>query len=127
MTPELGEAKRIVVVDDEPDFLGIVKEWLSPDYDVVALSDPAALPEELEEGLCDLLILDVRLPGRDGIELCRELRCDSRFSSLPVMFLTGSRVDEDFIRSLDAGGACYMTKPVTRHHLVARIRELTRH
>lgn len=123
----LKQAKRlqkIVIVDDEPDFLTITKDWLDKKYDVVALTDGTQLLSQLAALEPDLLILDVRLPGPDGFKLCRQIRADRRFQSLPVLFLTASHSDLDFFRNLEVGGTSYLTKPVTRKELMAKIQEL---
>lgn len=123
----LKQAKRlqkIVIVDDEPDFLTITKDWLDKKYDVVALTDGTQLLSQLAALEPDLLILDVRLPGPDGFKLCRQIRADRRYQSLPVLFLTASHSDLDFFRNLEVGGTSYLTKPVTRKELMAKIQEL---
>lgn len=124
MLKEAKDTLKIVIVDDEPDFLTIVRDWLSPKYDLVTLTGGEGLLEELQGLEPDLLILDVRLPGRDGFALCRQIRGDRRFESLPILFLTASHSDADFLRNLEAGGTSYLTKPVGRRELLARIREL---
>jgi len=125
MARQLVETKRIVIVDDEPDFLRLMREYLVPAYDLVSLMNGEGILEELESLDPDLLILDVRLPGPDGFALCRSIRKIPRFALLPILFLTSSSVDADFIRGLDSGGSSYMTKPVSRRRLLARIAELT--
>ncbi len=103
--------KRIVMVDDEPDFFSIVRDWLEPRYELVPLTDGSNLLEELEGLDPDLLILDIRLPGPDGFKLCRQVRSQARFASLPILFLTASHNEGDFLRNLEAGGSSYLTKP----------------
>src|SRR5438309_11704057 len=102
---------RILMVDDDNDFQVIVRKWLSPRYDHLGLTSGADLTEYLEAAEPDLVILDVRMPGPDGFQLCRRIRSDSRFCDLPVLFLTGCKEDEDFIKNLNAGGTAYLTKP----------------
>jgi DNA-binding response OmpR family regulator len=72
----------------------------------------------------DLIIMDVKLPGMNGYSLCRRIHEQKRFAGVPVLFLTGVDSDEGFLSGLDAGGASYMTKPVDRADLLARVREL---
>src|SRR5208283_3655994 len=83
------EKPRILMVDDDNDFQGIVQKWLSPRYDHMGLANGADLTEYLEADEPDLVILDVRMPGPDGFELCKQIRSDSRFADLPILFLTG--------------------------------------
>lgn len=124
MLKQAKRLQRIVIVDDEPDFLTITRDWLDKKYDVVALADGTQLLSRLAALEPDLLILDVRLPGPDGFKLCRQIRADRRFQSLPVLFLTASHSDLDFFRNLEVGGTSYLTKPVTRKELLQKIQEL---
>lgn len=112
------------MVDDDRDFQTIVRGWLAPRYDVSSLSSGEGLLDELSEAKPDLLILDVRMPGPSGFDLCAKIRADTRFAEIPILFLTGCREDEDFIKNLDAGGTAFLTKPVERRKLLAMVREL---
>ena len=112
---------RVLIVDDEADFGALVARWLSPRYRAVALTDGRGLARELEEEPASLLVLDVRLPGEDGFELCRRVRTDERFADVPVLFLTGSREEDLYLRNLKAGGTGYLAKPVGRTQLLAAV------
>jgi CheY-like chemotaxis protein len=118
------ERLRIVMVDDDQDFQLILRSWLSPEYDLVSLSSGEGLLDELAELEPDLVMLDVLMPGPNGYKLCRRIRSDRRFSDLPILFLTGCASDDDFVQHLDAGGTAYLTKPITRRQLLAKVREL---
>jgi CheY-like chemotaxis protein len=111
------------MVDDDGEFQSIVRKWLSPRYEHWGLTDGADLLEYLESAEPDLVILDVRMPGLDGFQLCKLMRADQRFAHLPILFLTGCKEDEDFIKNLDSGGTAYLTKPVDRKDLLATINE----
>lgn len=124
MLKQAKQTQRIVMVDDEPDFLTIAQTWLEPKYELVSFTDGQDLLSHLNALEPDLLILDVRLPGLDGFKLCRRIRGDRRFQSLPILFLTASHSDLDFFRNLEVGGTSYLTKPVSRKELLARIKEL---
>ena len=124
MLKQAKQTLRIVMVDDEPDFLTIARTWLEPKFEWVSFTDGADLLSHLAAHEPDLLILDVRLPGLDGFKLCRRIRGDQRFKSLPILFLTASHSDLDFFRNLEVGGTSYLTKPVSRRELVARVKEL---
>lgn len=115
---------RIVMVEDEPDLQAVVHVWLAPRYEHVPLGDGANLLERLAESEPSLVILDVKLPGADGFELCRCLRADPRFTQVPVLFLTASREGEDYLKNFAAGGTSYLVKPVSRKQLLSAIREL---
>lgn len=121
---EISEKPVVVMVDDERDFLDVVRRWAEPDYDFIGLTSGAGLSEELEGLDPSLLVLDVNLPGLDGFELCRRVRAERRFDGLPILFLTGSRDDEDFLRNMEAGGTAFLSKPVARKPLLSLFREL---
>lgn len=87
-----------------------------------AATGPAGLQQALR-GEFDLVILDVRLPGMDGFEVCRELR---RTSHVPVLFLTARGADVDKVVGLELGGDDYMVKPFSLIELRARVRALLR-
>ena len=118
------QTQRIVIVDDEPDFLTIVQTWLEPRYELIAFTDGDGLLTQLDLLEPDLLILDVRLPGIDGFKLCQRIRADRRFQALPILFLTASHSDLDFFKNLEVGGTCYLTKPVSRRELLGRVKHL---
>lgn len=121
---ESGEKPVIVMVDDEKEFLSLVGRWAAPEYEFVGLTGGGGLLEEIESLEPSLVVLDVRMPGEDGFELCRRIREDRRFDDIPVLFLTGSREDEDFLKNMEAGGTAYLSKPVGRRQLLAMFREL---
>ncbi|MBI4375560.1 MAG: response regulator [Elusimicrobia bacterium] len=112
------------MVDDEPDFLAIARNWLSRRYEVTTLMDGSDLPEQIDALEPDLLVLDIRLPGADGLELCRQIRSNRRFDRLPILFLTASHSDIDFFRNIEVGGTAFLTKPITRRTLLSKIQEL---
>lgn len=122
--PELEPKPVVLMVDDEPDFLDIVRRWASEEYEFVGLTDGGELEEEIEGLEPSLIVLDVNMPGVGGFELCRRIRADRRYDEIPVLFLTGSREDEDFLKNLQVGGTAYLSKPVGRKRLLAMFREL---
>lgn len=119
-----SERPQVVVVDDDPDFLEILRQWLSSRYDTVSLKDGAELLEELPGLEPDLVILDVNLPGPDGFRLCRRIRSEARMAGIPILFLTASRSNQDFLKNLEVGGSAYLTKPVERQRLLTEVYEL---
>lgn len=118
------ERKTVVMVDDDRDFQTIVRGWLAAECDVVSLFSGEGILEELAQIGPDLVILDICMPGPDGIKLCAAIRADRKFSELPILFLTGCRDDEHFIDNLNVGGTAYLTKPVEKKKLLATVREL---
>jgi len=120
-----SERRKVMIVEDDKDFQTILRDWLDPQYDVVVLSDGSDLLDEIDANEPDMLILDVRLPGPDGLTLCREIRARSTLGSIPILFLTSCKDDETFIRNLEVGGTAFLTKPAGKKNLLARVKEMT--
>ena len=114
----------VMLADDDADFQKIVKDWLSQDFEVTTYSDGEELSDALAFATPDIVILDVRMPGPDGFTLCRKIRADQRLATVPVLFLTASDDDMDFVRNMEVGGTAYLTKPVKRKELVSKVDEL---
>jgi DNA-binding response OmpR family regulator len=111
-------------VDDDKEFQGLVREWLMPHYDLATYNNGEEFLEALGGMEPDAVILDVRMPGPDGFRLCRKLRADKRFTSVPILFLTSCGEDVDYIKHLDVGGTAYLNKPVEKPALLKTLREL---
>jgi len=112
----------VLAVDDDPMVLEVLRALLeSQGMRVVALDDPAGFWEAVQQTAPDLVVLDVDMPGVDGVELCRVLRNDRRWAQLPVLFLT-ARTDRATVQRVFAGGADdFVAKPVIGPELVTRI------
>lgn len=117
----------ILVVDDDPEVLGTTWRALTRDGHEVTLADSAEKAlENLEERHPDLLILDIIMPGMDGLELCKHLRTQSVYQTLPILFLSAKGSTDDIVRGLDVGGDDYLPKPFDLPELSARVRALLR-
>ena len=114
---------QVVIVDDEVNFLKLVDHWLKSRYEVTCLTGGEDVVDSIAALAPDLLILDIHLPEGSGFEICRRLRKRPGFEDLPVIFLTGSKTDRDFLLYLEFGGCRYMTKPVTGRELCEAISE----
>jgi two-component system response regulator BaeR len=116
--------RRIVVVEDDPKIAQLLVDYLVRDgYDVLAIADGQAALSHIEKAFPALIVLDLMLPGMDGMELCRAVR---RFSSVPIIMVT-ARVDEiDRLLGLDIGADDYVCKPFSPREVNARVRALLR-
>jgi diguanylate cyclase (GGDEF)-like protein len=122
--PERG---TILVVDDDVDIVRFVEMNLRLEgYRVLIARDGAEALELVATDLPDLILLDVMMPGLDGIEVTRRLRADSRTSTLPIIMLTAKTMTADRVLGLTAGADDYIIKPFDTLELVARVRSTLR-
>lgn len=113
----------IVAVDDDLDFLEALRQMLAPTCRVETFSAPEGVPEQVEALAPDLLILDLHMPGTDGVRLCKQCRARPGLAGLPVLFLTASKDDEDFLRTVRVGADGTLNKPIGGAALRRRVRE----
>src|SRR5471030_1947421 len=118
---------RILVVDDIPANVKLLEAWLSAEYfDVqTASSGPEALAI-CQDGSCDIVLLDVMMPGMDGFEACRRIKNNPATAHLPVVMVTALDQPADRVRGLEAGADDFVTKPIDEMQLIARVRSLAR-
>ena len=115
---------RILVVDDDPEVLRYVRDALTAaDYAALVTGDPRELSRLLRTKRPHLVLLDLMLPGIDGIELMARV---PELADLPVIFISGYGRDETIARALEAGAADYIVKPFSPTELTARIRAALR-
>jgi len=118
------EGGRILVVEDDEDIVDVLRRTLRGEgYEVSAVGDGPGALELASSFVPDLVILDLGLPGMDGVEVCRKLRQDG---DVPVLMLTARTETGDMVEGLDSGADDYLTKPFERAELLARIRSLLR-
>jgi phosphate regulon transcriptional regulator PhoB len=119
--------KYILVVDDEADLVELVSYNLRKEgFIVESASDGESALKKIKKGNYDLLILDLMLPGIQGIELCRIVRNDPKNSGLPIIMLTAKGEEIDRIVGLEMGADDYMTKPFSPRELAARVKAVLR-
>ncbi len=115
----------ILVVDDDAGLRRALRRVLvSHGFEVEAAGDGAEALERLRAGVFELVVLDVMMPGTDGIEVCERLRADG--DQLPVLMLTARDAVRDRVVGLEAGADDYLVKPFANEELVARVRALLR-
>jgi DNA-binding response OmpR family regulator len=120
-------APRVLVVEDEPNIRELVCLHLGLEgYVCEGLADGQAALKRTEEERFDLLVLDVMIPGLDGVSLCRAVRNGRANRDVPIMMLTARREETDKVIGLESGADDYVTKPFGVRELVARARALLR-
>ena len=118
---------RILVVDDEPDILELVQYNLTREhYDVVCVESGEEALAQVSATPPDLIVLDLMLPGVDGLEVCRILKRDPHTAAIPVVMLTARGEEADIVAGLELGADDYLTKPFSPRVLRARIRAVLR-
>jgi len=116
--------KRVLVVDDDARTVDLVKLYLSRDgYQVLTEGDGLEALRTARAAHPDLIVLDLMLPGMDGLEVCRALRAES---DVPIIMLTARTTDEDKLIGLGLGADDYVTKPFSPRELAARVRAVLR-
>lgn len=117
----------VIAVDDDLEVLETLGRVLEREkLEVKLASSGAQALELLNHKIPDLLILDIIMPGMDGVSICRKLRADSRFVALPILFLTAKGSTDDIVEGLDAGADDYVVKPFELAELRARVHALIR-
>ena len=119
---DVRQPVAILLAEDEPDSAILMTQILEIEgYQVVeARTGPAAL-DRLADAIFDAVLLDVMLPGIDGLEICRRLRKEERTRDLPVAFLSARSREEDRAAGLEAGADVYLTKPISRAALISAV------
>jgi putative two-component system response regulator len=112
----------VLVVDDEEanrDLVGAFLEGV--ECQVLTAADGCGALHAMEETCPDLILLDVRMPGMDGFEVCRRLKANPRWQLVPVVMITGLGSTQDRVEALEAGAIDFMVKPIDRTELIARV------
>lgn len=119
------DPQKILVVEDDPDISKLIKMQLQDQYKKVEIANDGNTGFKLATDFnWDLIILDLRLPGKDGLQLCRELRAEQNY--VPILMLTSKSGELDHVIGLESGADDYVTKPFSMIELSARIRAIFR-
>ena len=118
--------KTVLIADDEEAIRALVIATLgnSDAYALLSAGDGESALKLIREAVPDLVFLDVMMPGRNGIEVCREIMSDPALKHIKVVMLTALGAEQDRQRALDAGASDYFTKPFSPTKLLQKVREL---
>jgi two-component system OmpR family response regulator len=120
----MDKPDRILIVDDDVEIRSLLRDYLAKNgFEASVAADGKAMWSALSRGRVDLIVLDLMLPGDDGLTLCRKLRADS---DTPVIMLTALGEETDRIVGLEMGADDYLAKPFSPRELLARIRSVLR-
>jgi phosphate regulon transcriptional regulator PhoB len=119
--------KHILVIEDEADLVELISYNLKKEgFNVDSAMDGETALSKIKKGRYDLVVLDLMLPGIQGMELCRILRSDPKTETLPIIMLTAKGEEVDKILGLEMGADDYITKPFSPRELVARVKAVLR-
>ncbi len=126
MSESLDHRTRVLVVDDQPANVRLLEAILTPrGYDVPTAASGEEALDAIAESEPDLVLLDIVMPGMDGYEVCRRIREQAQTAYLPVVMITASG-DEQKVMALEAGADDFLTKPIDKSELLARVASLAR-
>ncbi len=119
-----GHKPRLLVADDEPDMLRFLRSQLSRDYHVLEAVDGQQAIEKAAQFLPDIILLDMMMPEKDGLQACREIRNHTATQSVPIILLTARADEETKLAALTAGASDFLPKPFSTTELHIRIKNL---
>jgi len=114
---------RVLIVDDDVNTLEILRRWLAKEgYSTVSAGDGQACLDALAKERFDIVLLDVMMPGVDGLQVCERMRENAEWRKIPVLLLTAKDDIETRTRGMALGVSEYLTKPINKQDLFARLR-----
>lgn len=123
----MNTGKKILIADDEPDILEIIQFNLKTEgYDVMAARNGDEAFDKAKKFLPDLIMLDIMMPGKNGIEVCNMLRRLPAFTDTLIVFLTAMSDENTEIKGLESGADDYLTKPISPKVLISKVNALFR-
>jgi putative two-component system response regulator len=121
----MKEKPVILVVDDQPQNIELLEAYLVPQgYEIVKAANGEEALGKLSDNQIDLILLDVKMPGMDGFEVTRRVRQDDKKRLLPIILVTALRETEDRVKGIEAGCDDFLSKPVDKMELLARVRSM---
>jgi signal transduction histidine kinase len=123
-TARPGNLPRVLVADDEPDMLRFLKSQLTGHYQVLEAVDGQQAIDKAAQFLPDIILLDMMMPEKDGLQACKELRQRTTTQSIPIILLTARADEETKLKALSAGASDFLPKPFSTTELHVRIKNL---
>lgn len=118
---------RILVAEDDPDIGSLLEHYLrKAGFTATVVTSGRDVMPQIKREPPDLVVLDLMLPGLDGLQVCREIRADANIAAIPIIMLTAKAEESDRIVGLELGADDYITKPFSPNEVVARVRALLR-
>lgn len=118
------DSKHIFIVDDEKNIRDLIEKYLlNEGYKTTSFSDGSTVVEEIFTKSPDLIVLDINMPGENGLDICKEIR---KKSDIPIIFVSARDEEFDRVIGLELGGDDYLSKPFSPRELVARIKNIFR-
>lgn len=116
-------ARKILVVDDSATEMAVMTSSLKAGgFDVVTATNGEEALQSLERDRPDVVVLDVIMPGKNGFQVCRQIRSDARWATLPIVMVTSKDQESDRFWGMKQGASDYITKPFDPSNLVATVR-----
>ncbi len=114
--------KTVLIADDSPSNLQLLHDILARSgYEVMVAENGEEVLEIIEEETPDIFLLDIMMPGMDGLELCHRIKSMSRFTATPIVFITAKNSSEDIVQGFSAGAVDYIPKPFNEAEILARV------
>jgi len=119
--------ERLLVIEDDEDILQLLKYNLAKEgYEVTGVMSGEEAAKALKSSLPDLVLLDLMLPGVDGLDVCRQLKRNAQTGQIPIIMLTAKGEEADIVTGLELGADDYITKPFSPRVMLARVRAVLR-
>lgn len=121
------DKRKVLVVDDEPDILKVMKDMLeSEDFKTTTAKNATEAFKKVKDFQPDLIILDLKLPGMDGLEICKKIKSEQQSSHISIIILSTKSEESDKVVGLELGADDYVTKPFGPGELIARVKAVLR-
>ena len=115
--------KTILIIDDVAANVHTLMELLGDEYDLLGSLEGEEALETIKEESVDLILLDILMPGMDGMEVCRRLKADEKTRDIPVIFITVKADEDSIVDAYDLGGVDYITKPFLAREVLSRVKK----